>query len=157
MRIKVKGIARYPHLFEPSIAKGYEGKGEKTYSIDVLINKNDEQYEKLMSQLKEAKSNGFPGITDITNIKTKLISKCAEIVRKIDLKAGTKMLHSAKKIVNPVSRRYFVASIPFIIGICISIRIKSNSPLSICSIASLPLLAMLTSAPSLFKYIETNF
>lgn len=41
------------------------------------------------------------------NLKTKLLSKAAEIIRRVDEIFGTRFLRASKKFVNPVSRRYF--------------------------------------------------
>jgi len=43
------------------------------------------------------------------NLKTKLLSKAAETIRKVDSIFGTTFLKTGKKFVNPVSRRYFDA------------------------------------------------
>ncbi len=57
MRDKVKGIARYCHIANPSAAKGTDN---FKYSINILIHKTDPQCAEITQAFDQAKANGFP-------------------------------------------------------------------------------------------------
>ena len=55
--MRVKGIARYTHIANPSAPKGSE---KKRWSISTLIHKNDSQIAMINKEIEQAKANGFP-------------------------------------------------------------------------------------------------
>jgi len=60
MQIKVKGIVRYPHLVQPSSAKGVDS---PQFSIQLLIHKSDPQCAQITKVFNEVTLNGFPNGT----------------------------------------------------------------------------------------------
>lgn len=57
MQLKVKGIARYPHLAKPSAPRGTE---QFRYSVELLIHKADLQCKEVSKALDEVIKNAYP-------------------------------------------------------------------------------------------------
>lgn len=53
----IKGIARYPHLLNPSSSKNVD---KLKYSVNLLIHKLDSKLPQLTKKINEAIANGFP-------------------------------------------------------------------------------------------------
>ena len=55
--MRVHGIARYPHIANPSAPKGSD---KKKHSVSILIPKTDPQCAMIQAEVEAAKANGFP-------------------------------------------------------------------------------------------------
>ena len=55
--MRVKGIARYPHVINPSAPKGSD---KQRFSLSILVHKSDPQCAAIHNEIEQVKQNGFP-------------------------------------------------------------------------------------------------